>query len=46
VTLTGHVRTWAEHDAVIDAAWMGMGSYRLLLQDQADLTLPSSCSRL
>lgn len=25
ITLTGHVRTWAEHDAVIDAAWMGMG---------------------
>ena len=25
MTLTGHVRTWAEHDAVIDAAWMGMG---------------------
>src|ERR1700739_4315282 len=22
VTLTGHVRTWAEHDAVMDAAWM------------------------
>jgi hypothetical protein len=22
ITLTGHVRTWAEHDAVIDAAWM------------------------
>jgi len=25
VTLTGHVRTWAEHDAVIDTAWMGIG---------------------
>ena len=25
VTLTGHVRNWAEHDAVIDAAWMGIG---------------------
>ncbi|MDT7555323.1 MAG: hypothetical protein QOI16_3874, partial [Pseudonocardiales bacterium] len=22
VTLTGHVRTWAEHDAVVNAAWM------------------------
>jgi VCBS repeat-containing protein len=22
VTLTGHVRTWAEHDAVLHAAWM------------------------
>ena len=25
VTLTGHVRTWVEHDMVINAAWMGMG---------------------
>jgi len=25
VTLTGHVRTWPEHDAVIDAAWMAGG---------------------
>ena len=25
IMLTGHVRTWAEHDAVIDAAWMGIG---------------------
>jgi osmotically-inducible protein OsmY len=25
VTLTGHVRTWVEHDAVIDAAWMASG---------------------
>jgi hypothetical protein len=25
VTLTGHVRTWAEHDAVIAAAWMASG---------------------
>ena len=25
VTLTGHVRTWAEHDAVVDAAWMARG---------------------
>jgi osmotically-inducible protein OsmY len=25
VTLTGHVRTWAEHDAVLDAAWMTPG---------------------
>ena len=27
VTLTGHVRTWAEHDAVMDAAWMAPGVY-------------------
>ena len=25
ITLTGRVHTWAEHDAVIDAAWMGRG---------------------
>ena len=25
VTLTGHVATWAEHDMVINAAWMGTG---------------------
>ena len=27
VTLSGHVRTWAEQDAVIDAAWMAIGVY-------------------
>jgi osmotically-inducible protein OsmY len=27
VTLTGHVRTWAEHDAAISAAWMASGVY-------------------
>ena len=27
VTLTGHVRTWAEHDAAINAAWMASGVY-------------------
>jgi len=27
VTLTGHVRTWAEHDAMVDAAWMATGVY-------------------
>ena len=25
ITLTGHVGTWAEHDAVVDAAWMARG---------------------
>ena len=25
ITLTGHVRTWAEHDAVVEAAWMAVG---------------------
>ncbi|MEV6904032.1 BON domain-containing protein [Amycolatopsis sp. NPDC051372] len=29
VMLTGHVRTWAEHDAVLDAAWMTAGVYDL-----------------
>jgi osmotically-inducible protein OsmY len=27
VTLHGHVRTWAEHEAVVDAAWMASGVY-------------------
>ena len=27
VTLSGHVRTWAEHDAAVDAAWMTAGVY-------------------
>ncbi len=27
VRLSGHVRTWAEHDAVIDASWMATGVY-------------------
>jgi osmotically-inducible protein OsmY len=26
ITLTGHVRTWAEHDAVVGAAWMARGA--------------------
>ena len=25
IPLTGHVHTWAEHDAVLDAAWMAIG---------------------
>jgi osmotically-inducible protein OsmY len=27
VNLSGHVRTWTEHDAAIDAAWMASGVY-------------------
>ena len=26
ITLTGHVRPWAEHDAVVGAAWMALGA--------------------
>ena len=29
VNLSGHVRTWAEHDAAIDAAWMASGVYNV-----------------
>jgi osmotically-inducible protein OsmY len=36
VTLTGHVRTWAEHDAVIDAAWRATGVYDV--RDGLDVT--------
>ena len=36
VTLTGHVRTWAEHDAVIDAAWRATGLYDVA--DNLDVT--------
>jgi osmotically-inducible protein OsmY len=36
VTLTGHVRTWAEHDAVLDAAWMATGVYDVI--DNLDVT--------
>jgi osmotically-inducible protein OsmY len=36
VTLAGHVRTWAEHDAVIDAAWMASGVYDVI--DSLDIT--------
>jgi osmotically-inducible protein OsmY len=30
VSLTGHVRTWAEHDAVVGAAWMASGVYEVV----------------
>ncbi len=26
-TLSGYVRTWAEHDAVVDSAWRAIGVY-------------------
>jgi osmotically-inducible protein OsmY len=29
VTLVGHVRSWAEHDAVIGAAWMSDGVWEV-----------------
>jgi osmotically-inducible protein OsmY len=38
VTLTGHVRTWAEHDAVVDAAWMTSGVHDV----NDDLTITGS----
>jgi osmotically-inducible protein OsmY len=30
VTLAGHVRTWAEHDAIVDAAWRSIGVQKVL----------------
>ena len=36
VTLSGHVRTWAEHDAVTDAAWMTAGVYDVV--DELEVT--------
>jgi osmotically-inducible protein OsmY len=36
VALTGHVRTWAEHDAVIGAAWMASGVSDV--RDDLDIT--------
>jgi osmotically-inducible protein OsmY len=29
VTLTGHVRAWAEHDAAVSAAWMAGGVFEV-----------------
>jgi osmotically-inducible protein OsmY len=36
VTLGGHVRTWAEHDAVVGAAWMAGGVIQV--RDYLDIT--------
>jgi osmotically-inducible protein OsmY len=36
ITLTGHVRTWAEHDAVVGAAWMALGV--IDVRDQLQVT--------
>ena len=36
VTLTGHVRTWAEHDAAVGAAWMASGVTEV--SDDIDIT--------
>jgi osmotically-inducible protein OsmY len=36
VNLSGHVRTWAEHDAAMDAAWMASGVY--FVQDNVLVT--------
>ena len=36
ITLTGHVRTWAEHDAVVGAAWMALGAVEI--RDELQLT--------
>jgi osmotically-inducible protein OsmY len=36
VTLTGHVSTWAEHDAVVGAAWMARGVSDV--RDDLDIT--------
>ena len=30
VTLGGHVRTWAEHDAAVGATWMASGVYAVI----------------
>jgi osmotically-inducible protein OsmY len=36
ITLTGHVHTWAEHDAVVGAAWMALGAVGI--RDQLEVT--------
>jgi len=36
VTLSGHVRTHAEHDAVVGAAWMAGGVFKV--RDELSVT--------
>ena len=36
ITLTGHVHTWAEHDAVVGTAWMALGV--LDVRDELQIT--------
>jgi hypothetical protein len=36
VTLGGHVRSWAEHDAVVGATWMALAVPRV--RDYLDVT--------
>ena len=36
ITLSGHVHTWAEHDAVIGAVWMARGV--AYVQDDIQIT--------
>jgi osmotically-inducible protein OsmY len=36
VTLIGHVRTKAEHDAVVSVAWMGQGV--MMVIDELEIT--------
>ena len=42
ITLSGHVRTWAEHDAVVGAAMMAIGV--IDVRDNLEITgLPAAC---
>ena len=36
VRLTGHVRTWAEHDAVVSATWIANGVTEVI--DELEVT--------
>ena len=43
VRLTGHVRTWAEHDAVVSATWMANGVTEVI--DELEVTSSTTWSR-